>query len=125
MIDYVGLVSEAAVLVVLAAAISDANGFAWALAALLGIDVLWSGVAAASRNPPLQADERLDWLLINLIAAPTVALVAASTTGTTTVVLLVIITTVRTMVDYATSWDFYGGDFGPGYRSLTRERDLR
>jgi hypothetical protein len=110
--DFLLLFLEACLFFVTARLLADPRAASWALVTLLALDALWAGAAQLIFVTTPTRWAELQWVFINLIAAPILALALLITSGSEdaagmSVAILCVGCVVRTAVDYWRSWDLY------------------
>ena len=116
LVDFIGLFLEAIIIVALAASVGDAHSFTVALSILLAIDVAWAALAA--RLDKAEDVQLGAWLKINagscfVLAALFIASIWIDYPDGWLPALVLGGVSVRTSLDYALNWDFYGGRSSP------------
>ena len=115
--DFVMLFIESCLFLGLAMLITKPLFFAWGLTTLLALDTLWGFIAHIAFSQDVKPKAEVRWALINLLT--TVVLViyfclidmvppgASVQGGPKLAIGLLVVSVLRTVIDYAVSWDFY------------------
>lgn len=112
LLDFFALFIESCVFLVLGASVNRPELFAWMMFALLTIDIGWAALTMTVFTTRRESLAQLEWLRVNLGAAPAFLAVAIAATlvespepfATAGVLALAI---ARTGLDYWRSWKFY------------------